>query len=82
MNDPKVRTLLRNFAIEVAIYAVLVVVYFLVVLRLLGEPLAGLFDDHRTLYAVIALGLILAQAVLLESVTSLIIRWLGLETLE
>jgi hypothetical protein len=82
LKDPEFRTLLRNFAVEVAIYAILVVIYFLVVLQLLGDPLAALFDDHRTLYAIIALGLILAQAVLLEGVTSLIIRWLGLETLE
>jgi len=77
-----VRVLLRNFAIEVAIYAVLVVVYFLLVLRLLGKPLETLFQNNIVLYAFVALFLIVAQGVVLDGVTSFLINRLGLDRLE
>jgi hypothetical protein len=82
VKDPKFLRLIENFAIEILIYAALVVGYFLLVLRLLGEPLEGLFSRSLTAYAIIGLLLIIAQAVLLEKVTSLIMRWLGLDQLE
>jgi hypothetical protein len=56
MRNPKAMILIRNFAFEVLIYAVLV-------LRLLGEPLRKLFTDHLTLYAFVALALIVVQGV-------------------
>jgi hypothetical protein len=65
---------LRAFAIELVIYALLVVVYFFLVLHLLGEKLYQLEIDHRYLYAGIAISLIIGQAVLLESVTTLLMR--------
>ena len=77
-----VRVLLRNFAIEVVIYAVLVVIYFLLVLRLLGKPLERLFENHIGLYAFVALFLIVAQGVVLDGVTSFLINRLGLDRLE
>jgi hypothetical protein len=80
--EENTRKLLRNFAIELVLYAVLVVVYFLVVLRVLGEPLFDLYHNRPVLYAAAALLLILAQGVALEYVTSLLIRMLGLERLE
>ena len=82
MQDPKLRKLIRNFIIEILIYAALVVGYFLLILRLLGDPLERLFSSNLTLYALVALLLIVAQAVLLEAVTSLIMRGLGLDQLE
>jgi hypothetical protein len=77
-----VRTLVRNFLIELAIYAILIVIYFLLVLRLLAEPLARLFDSNLALYAVVALVLIVAQGVLLAWATSFIVDQLGLDRLE
>jgi hypothetical protein len=77
-----VRTLVRNFLIELVIYGVLIVVYFLVVLRWLAEPLARLFDSNLALYAVVALVLIVVQGVVLAWVTSFIIGQLGLDRLE
>jgi len=74
--------LLRNFAIEVAIYAVLVVAYFFLVLRLLGKPLERLFENNIVLYAFVALFLIVAQGVVLDGVTSFLINRLGLDRLE
>jgi hypothetical protein len=56
MRNLKAMILIRNFAFEVLIYAVLV-------LRLLGEPLRKLFTDHLTLYAFVALALIVVQGV-------------------
>jgi len=46
---------LRAFAIELVIYAVLVVCYFFLVLHLLGEWLYHLEAQHRYLYATVAL---------------------------
>jgi hypothetical protein len=65
---------MRAFAIELVIYAVLVVVYFFLVLHLLGEKLYQLEIHHRYLYAGVAISLIIGQAVLLESVTTLLMR--------
>jgi hypothetical protein len=67
---------LRVFAIELAIYAVLVTAYFFLVLHLLGNWLYRLEMQHRILYAVIALLLIAGQAVVLDAVTSLLFRFL------
>lgn len=82
MEKSSVRTLVRNFLIELVIYGVLIVVYFLVVLRWLAEPLARLFDSNLALYAVVALVLIVVQGVVLAWVTSFIIGQLGLDRLE
>jgi hypothetical protein len=68
--------------IEILIYALLVVGYFIVVLRLLGGVLQGLFEGNLTLYAFVALGLIVAQGSLLELLTSFLVSRLGLERLE
>lgn len=67
---------LRVFAIELAIYAVLVSVYFFLVLHLLGDWLYRLETQHRVLYAAVALLLIAGQAVVLDAVTTLLLRFL------
>jgi hypothetical protein len=82
VKDPRFRKLIRSFAIEILIYAALVVGYFFLVLRLLGEPLESLFSRSLTAYGIVGLLLIIAQAVVLETVTSLIMRWLGLDQVE
>jgi hypothetical protein len=64
----------RAFAIELAIYALLIVAYFFLVLHLLGEWLYGLEIQHRYVYAGLSILLIVGQAVLLESVTTFLIR--------
>lgn len=82
--EPQVpfRKLIRNFLIEVVVYGVLLVVYFYLALRYLGEPLARLFNSNLVTYAVIGLGLIVIQAVVLEFITSLLFDFLGLHRLE
>ena len=65
---------LRAFAIELIIYALLVIAYFFLVLHLLGQWLYQLEVYHRYMYALVAILLIIGQAVLLESVTTFLIR--------
>ena len=67
---------LRAFAFELAIYAVLVIGYFFLVLHLLGEWLFHLEVRHRYIYAAVAILLIAGQAVVLDTVTSLLFRFL------
>jgi hypothetical protein len=76
------RKLIRNFALELVVYAILVVGYFFLILRFLADPLMKLFRDNLVLYAFVALGLVVAQSVLLEVVTSFIMRQTGLDQLE
>ena len=73
MTKETARTL-RAFSIELAIYALLVVAYFFLVLHLLGDWLYQLESQHRYVYAGVAILLIIGQAVLLESVTTFLIR--------
>ena len=77
--ESNLRRLARSFAIELIIYGVLLTAYFLLVLQFLGAPLTNLFDSNLVVYSVVALTLIVVQAVVLEAVTSFLIRILGLE---
>ncbi|HBX71137.1 MAG TPA: hypothetical protein DEH25_17600 [Chloroflexi bacterium] len=79
---PNLRRLIRNFAIELVVYAVLLVIYFFAVLRFLGGWLDNLYLDNTTIYAVIGLTLIVTQAVVLETITSYLIRLLRLDRLD
>ena len=67
---------LRAFAIELAIYAVLVVAYFFLVLHFLGEGLHQLALRHRYAYAGTAILLMIGQAVVLQNVTTLLLRFI------
>ena len=65
---------LRAFLIELVIYAVLVVAYFFLVLHFLGEGLYQLETRHRYAYAGAAIMLMIGQAVLLQNVTTFLLR--------
>jgi len=67
---------LRAFAVELVVYAVLVTIYFFLVLHLLGDWLYHLETQHRYVYAIVALLLIAGQAVVLDALTSLLFRLL------
>ena len=67
---------MRTFAIELVVYAVLVTVYFFLVLHLLGNWLYHLESQHRYTYAIVALLLIAGQAVALDALTTLLFRLL------
>lgn len=76
------RRLIRNFIIELVVYGVLVVIYFFVILRSIGDWLTELYFTNLTVYAVVALVLIVVQSLFLEIVTAFLIERLGLERLE
>jgi hypothetical protein len=65
---------LRAFLIELAIYAVLVIGYFFLVLHFLGDGLRQLEQHHRYTYAGVAILLMIGQAVLLQYVTTFLLR--------
>ena len=76
------RKLLRNFIIELFVYGSLVFLYFYLVLQFLGGFLENLFNTNLITYAFIGLGLIVAQGVLLDFVTTFLLDQIKLERLE
>lgn len=82
MKDRKIYRLLLNFAIELIVYGVLVLIYSLGVLQFLASPLRQLFRSNLTVYAFVALGLIVAQGALLDIATTFLLDQLSLERLE
>ena len=71
----KVNTL-RAFVVELAVYAVFVTGYFFLVLHYLSGWLQDLHLNHVKTYALATIVLIIGQAVLLESVTTWLLRLL------
>ena len=67
---------LRAFLVELALYAVFVTGYFFLVLHFLSGWLQDLHLHHVKLYALAAILLIIGQAVLLENVTTWLLRFL------
>ena len=65
---------LRVFLIELVIYAMLVVAYFFLVLHFLGEWLRHLETHHRYTYGLVGILLVIGQAVLLQNVTTFLLR--------
>jgi hypothetical protein len=70
------RRTLRAFVGELLIYAVLVTVYFFAVLHFLGGWLVRLATEHIHTYAIVAILLIVGQAVVLEAITTGLLRLL------
>jgi hypothetical protein len=66
------KDLFKSFSLELPVYAGVVVIYFFLVLHFLGGRLYDIFQHERAWYAIIALLLIVAQGIVLESLT----RWL------
>ena len=79
MIDTNIKSFIRNLIIELVVYGILLVLYFFVVLRFLGGLLENLFYNQTIVYAFLGLGLIVAQGVLLEAITSFLIRLLRLD---
>jgi hypothetical protein len=74
--EKETSTTLRAFVIELALYALLVTGYFFLVLHFLSGWLQELHLHHVTTYAVVAIALVIGQAVLLESLTTWLFRLL------
>ena len=62
------------YLVEMAVYAVFVLAYYFAVLHSSRGWLKELFDGNKSLYAVVALALIIGQVVLLELVTTGLFR--------
>jgi hypothetical protein len=82
MKKDDLRRLIRNFVIELAVYGTLVLAYSWVVLRWLSEPLRKLFHGNLLVYALLSLGLIVAQGAVLDVVTAFLLSLLPTERLE
>ncbi len=63
----------KAFLVELLLYSILLVVYFAFVLHYLGGWFKELFDHNRTLFAVMALVIMIGQTVGLEVVSSTLI---------
>jgi hypothetical protein len=66
----------RAFLVELVVYAVFVTGYFFLVLHYLSGWLQDLHLHHVKLYALIAIVVIVGQAVVLESITTWLMRLL------
>lgn len=66
----------KSFAIELVVYGILVVAYFFLVLHFLGDWLAHLDKNNIKIYAIVSIGLIIGQAVVLEAITTFIFKLL------
>jgi len=66
----------KTFFLELLLYAVLLVAYFVFVLHYLGGWFKELFDQDRDLFAVMALVVMIGQTVGLEIVSSFLIWFL------
>ena len=76
------RTLVRNLVIELVVYGILLTLYVILVLQWLVIPLLETFHNNLLLYSFLSLVLLVAQAVLLEQLTSFLLERLGLKTFE
>jgi hypothetical protein len=68
----KPRLNVKMFVFELLVYTALVLTYFGVVLHYLGHWLEDIFDHDRTTYAMVAILLMVGQAVVLEMISSLL----------
>jgi hypothetical protein len=72
----EVRRALFSFLVELVVYGFLIAGYFLLVLHLLGPSLGQIAKDHIRLYALLCVVLILGQSIVLESITTFLLRLL------
>jgi hypothetical protein len=77
-SDPSFKPLMKNLAIELAIYAPLVSGYFFLALHFGEDYIIQLYNEMPVLYSIVGTLLILAQGVLLEAFTSWLLRRIGL----
>ena len=70
------RKTLISFSIELAVYAVLVIAYFFLVLHYLAGWLFDLEKHQIKTYGLVAITLMIGQAVALEWVTTFLLRML------
>ena len=79
MKKMEPRKLFRNMLIEIIIYSLLIFGYYLLALRWMGDWMASVFNSNLYLYAFSGLFLIITQAVLLEMLTSFLMKYIKLD---
>ena len=79
MKKMEPRILFRNLLVEIIIYSVLIFGYYLLVLRWMGDWLMNMFNTNLVYYSLVGLGLIFVQAVLLDFVTSFLMKYIKLD---
>ena len=79
MKKMEPRKLIRNLVFEIIIYSLLILGYYMLVLRWLGDWIASIFDSNLYIYAFAGLGLIFVQAVLLDILTSFLMKYIKLD---
>ncbi len=79
MKKMEPRKLFRNLLIEIIIYSFLIFGYYLLVLRYLGDWMMEIFESNLVYYSFVGLGLILMQAVLLDFITSFLMKYIKLD---
>ena len=73
----KRRRSLATFLLELLVYTALVFVYLALVMHFQGDWVSRIYNHHRRWYAVLAIALIIGQAVVLETVTTALLRRIG-----
>jgi hypothetical protein len=76
--DPSLGPFIRSMTIELLIYAPIVMVYLLLVLRYGSDTLLRLFQESTIVYTFVGIAAILAQGVLLDLLTTWLLRRFGL----
>jgi len=76
------KKMIRNFIVELTIYGVLIFVYFIVILQFFNDYLTEAFENNLLVYSGLALMFIVAQGVLLDYVTTFLIKKLNLDEAE
>ncbi len=79
MKKMEPRKLFRNLLFEIIIYSLLIIGYYLLVLRWLGDWIFSMLESNLYLYAFGGLGLIFVQAVLLDILTSFLMKYIKLD---
>jgi hypothetical protein len=76
--DPSFKPMMRSLGLELAFYGPLVTIYFLIVMAFAKDLLLQIYYEMPVVYSVVTLFVIVAQGVLLEALTSWLLRKIGL----
>ena len=74
--NAEVKSWLKSFLLELVVYSILVVGYYFFVLHFLGNWLKEMFDHKRHVYAIVALLLIVGQGIVLETLTTALLKFI------
>jgi hypothetical protein len=72
--NPKLKKVIKSFALELVIYGAAVIGYFFLVLHFMGSWLEQIFRNDRKTYALMSLLLMLGQGLVLEKLTRVLLN--------